>query len=213
MLVISVFQHLSLSGPCIVYSQRCSLQELGIDAAVAHSALSSETARAVRLGSIPRMTKRLLEDHHRHEWFDVHVGCCTSGSIRTKRAAMRNFGVTSTDQWFITAARSSAAGKEAPLSIHNGLLTRDERCLNSELVVHDRGGPGGVLRIAAEALQVDRPTAGGPCADKDQGMLEQVSCCKCGCGKFRCVAAEIMTRRETRRAAPINACRANKELL
>ena len=27
-----------------------------------------------------------------------------------------------------------------------------------------------------------------------EGMLELVSCLKCGCGKFRCVAAEIMTR-------------------
>jgi hypothetical protein len=28
-----------------------------------------------------------------------------------------------------------------------------------------------MLRMAAEALQVDRLTAAGPCADKDQGAL------------------------------------------
>lgn len=100
------------------------------------------------------VTKRLKADRHRHEWFNVYVGCCTSGSIGPKGAATRISGVTRTDQWFITAARSSAAGKGAPFSIHNDLLIRDERCVNSELV-HDRGwsGRGVENTIAAEALQ------------------------------------------------------------
>lgn len=57
------------------------------------------------------------------------------------------------------------------MSIHNGLSIRDERCLNSELVTHVHCGPGGVLRMATEALQVDRLPAGGPCAYRDQGVL------------------------------------------
>ena len=54
------------------------------------------------------------------------------------RAQQRGpLGVTRTDQWFIAAARRFGAGKGAPLSIHNGLSIRDERCVNSELV-HDQ---------------------------------------------------------------------------
>ncbi len=48
-LVISVFQHGSFAGPCIVYSQRCSLLEVEMNAAVARRALSRWTARAMKL--------------------------------------------------------------------------------------------------------------------------------------------------------------------
>ena len=61
-----------------------------------------------------------------------------------------------TDPWFITAARSSAAGRGAPLSIHNGLSIRDERCLNSELVVHDRGWIGRGVEDSCRGSADDR---------------------------------------------------------
>jgi hypothetical protein len=56
-----------------------------------------------------------------------------------KAQQVRISGVTRTDQWFMAACRSSAAGKGAPLSIHNGLLIRDERCVNNYELAHDRG--------------------------------------------------------------------------
>lgn len=133
MLVISAFQHGSSPEPCIVYSQQCRLsEEVELDAAVARRALSSTTARAVQHGGILG-GRAPEEDHHRHDWFAMYVGCCTSGSIRPKGAALRDLGVTRTDQWFTTLARNSAAGIGAPFSIHHGLSIRDELCVNSYL--------------------------------------------------------------------------------
>lgn len=142
-----------------------------------------------------------MGDRQRHEWFEVYVGCCTSGSIRIKGAAASDLGVMRTDQWFTTVARNCTAGRRMPTSTHNGLLIRGERRLNSELV-HDQGGPDGMLRIAAEALQSTGTAEAPALAYQDRGVLELVSCNKCGCGTFRCVVAEIMTRRdETRNEA------------
>ncbi|KAJ8105615.1 hypothetical protein OPT61_g10068 [Boeremia exigua] len=106
------------------------------------------------------------------------VGCCTSGSKRAKGAATRNLGVTHTDQWFIAVARDSAAGKGA--GEHPQWLVDQGRTPFEQRVGGPRArvGRGGVLRIAAEALQATG-TAGGPCAYQGQALeLRRSALCR-----------------------------------
>lgn len=79
-----------------------------MDAAVARCALSNTTARAVtfrRPGAEWKIASVMS--------VGVYVGRCTSGSIRAKGAAVRNLGVTRTDQWFTQwlCSREEAADK------------------------------------------------------------------------------------------------------
>lgn len=112
------------------------------------------------------MTKQLMGDGQRHEWFEVYVGCCTSGSIRPKGAAARNLGVTRTDQWF-TMARNCTAGMRMPTSNPQWLVKQGQTPSEERFGLRS-SGPRGVLRTAAEALQ-STGTAGGPCAYQDRG--------------------------------------------
>lgn len=86
-------------------------------------------------------------------------------------------------------------GKRRRLSIHSGFLIRYELCANSESVL-DRGWTRKGVQDSCRGSAGDRHSRVAHAAARTRILLELVSCCKCGCGKFRCVAAEIMTRNE-----------------
>ena len=99
------------------------------------------------------VTEWLRRDHHRHEWFDVYVGCCTSSSIRAKGAATRT-------SWCKAYRSMVHRGCSEVWSRERGAVEHPQWLVNQgRTLCEQRAGPRstvdreGWLRIAAEALQ------------------------------------------------------------
>jgi hypothetical protein len=96
----------------------------------------------------------------------MYVGCCTSGSIRPKGAALRDLGGTRTDRWFIMYFGILLPGKEASFGTHK---IRDERCANSHLAAGDRWWNGRDQDVEDSCRGSAANSRHGPCVDQVQG--------------------------------------------